>query len=451
MKLKYGYVTLALLMPVALMVSACVPMTPAPVTAPTEAPATEAMQEPTPEPMAEEEVVLKVMDNWGNQTDAKGPPLQSIFEDFMAAYPNITIEEEVFADTEIPIKIETAFLAGEEPDLILQNWGYGTLDWPDDGVAIDVGPLMEEWGLTDLFKEEALSQFTMDDGRVVAFPVEGFTWPIWYNMRILNEAGVDKVPETIDELIEAAQKVREAGYQPLVVGGLDWTGQSFFNVVNASTMPNDEFPAIYATGGFSQNQNFVDSVDLFVELRDAGVFADDSPGLEFASMNEMYFSGEAAMMHGGAWSFAECPDDVKQNTVVSGFPLPPDSPHAKPILPAGYMAKGLWITRNGSEKMDAVEKFVKFFFQPEMIARFVEQAGMTPPLKEVPVDESVLDPLFLQTLQWGDSIEYVEVIDLYIPTALWEPLTKTTKEAFLEGTPTDKIVADLDAAWESAE
>jgi multiple sugar transport system substrate-binding protein len=112
------------------------------------------------------------------------------------------------------------------------------------------------------------------------------------------------------------------------------------------------------------------------------------------------------------------------------------------------MAKGLWITRNGSEKMDAVEKFVRFFFQPEMIARFVEQAGMTPPLKEVPVDESVLDPLFLQTMQWGDSVEYVEVIDLYIPTALWEPLTKITKEAYLEGTPTDKIVTDLDGAWE---
>jgi ABC-type glycerol-3-phosphate transport system substrate-binding protein len=188
-----------------------------------------------------------------------------------------------------------------------------------------------------------------------------------------------------------------------------------------------------------------------VELRDAGLFADDSPGLEFSSMNEAFFSGQAAMMHGGSWSFAECPDEVKQHTIVSGFPLPADSPHQKPILPAGYVGKGIWITRNGSENLDAVEKFIKFFYQPEMIARFVEQAGMTPPLKDVPVDESTLDPLFLQSLQWGDSIELVEVIDLYIPTTLWEPLTKITKEAYLLDTPADKIVSDLDAAWEFAE
>ena len=33
-----------------------------------------------------------------------------------------------------------------------------------------------------------------------------------------------------------------------------------------------------------------------------------------------------------------------------------------------------------------------------MIARFVEQAGMTPPFKDVPVDESKLNPLFVQSL-----------------------------------------------------
>ncbi|MGQ9785122.1 MAG: ABC transporter substrate-binding protein [Anaerolineae bacterium] len=395
-----------------------------------------------------QKIVLKVMDNWGNQTDAKGPPLLSIFEDFMKAYPDVVIEEEVFADTEIPTKVETAFLAGEEPDIVFQNYGLGTLTWVDDGVVIPVTDLMEQWGLKDKFKEEALRQFTDSQGRISSFPLEGFTWPMWYNTKILKEAGVDEIPKTIDALIEAAQKVRAAGYQPLVVGGADWTGQALFDLIKSSVMTDQEAGAAYQYGGFSKNEKFVKAVELFVKLRNAKVFADNAEGLEFASMNEMYFSGKAAMMHGGAWSFAECPEETRQVTIVSGFPLPPDSPHVKPIYASGYLGKGVWITRNGAKKMDVVEKFIKFFFQPEMIARFVEQAGMTSPLKETPVDESKLNPLFAQTLKWGDSLESVEVMDLYIPPKAWEDLWKVTKKAFLPDTTVEQILADFDQAWE---
>jgi multiple sugar transport system substrate-binding protein len=242
--------------------------------------------------------------------------------------------------------------------------------------------------------------------------------------------------------------VRAAGYQPLVVGGADWTGQALFDLIKSSVMTDQEAGEAYVKGGFSENEKFKQSVELFVQLRDAGVFADSSEGLEFATMNEMFFSGKAAMMHGGSWSFAELPEAVQPDVVVSGFPLPPGSPHSKPIYASGYVGKGIWITRNGAKKMDAVEKFVKFFYQPEMIARFVEQAGMTSPLKETPVDASKLNPLFAQTVSWGDSTEAVEVMDLYIPSKAWEDLWKVTKKAYLPDTTAEQILADFDLAWE---
>ena len=113
--------------------SACVPAAPpaAEPAAPTEAapePAEEA-EAPAPEPQ-EEEVVLRIMDNWGaDPTHSKYTPLHSAFEDFMALYPNIKIEEEVFGDHEIPTKVVTMYLAGEEPDLVLQNLHQAALDW----------------------------------------------------------------------------------------------------------------------------------------------------------------------------------------------------------------------------------------------------------------------------------------------------------------------------------
>ena len=104
------------------------------------------------------------------------------------------------------------------------------------------------------------------------------------------------------------------------------------------------------------------------------------------------------MSHFGAWSFGEAPKELLPDIQLGGFPLPAGSPHKAPVIYSAYTAKGIWITPNGAAKMDAVKKFIQFFYKPEMIARFVEQAGMTPPMKDVPVDQAKLNPLFVQSL-----------------------------------------------------
>ena len=48
-----------------------------------------------------------------------------------------------------------------------------------------------------------------------------------------------------------------------------------------------------------------------------------------------------------------------------------------------------------------------------MIARFVEVAGMTPPLKDVPVDQAKLNPLFVQSLTI--PAEVAETPDFFLP------------------------------------
>lgn len=392
---------------------------------------------------------LDIMFNW-SESEGKGKALKKILEAFKSEYPEITLKQQLFTDSEIPTKVETAYLAGTEPDLVFQNWGHGTLEWPDQPLVVDVGPLMAQWGITDRLKADALAQFTVDGGRVVAFPLEGFVWPMWYNTAILNKAGVSAVPTTTDELINAAGKVRAAGYEPLATGGLDWTGQALFNLINTATMTNDDFAKVYEEGGFTTNQAFMDSVNLFIRLRDAGVFSDDSGGLDANAMLERYTSGKAAMIHAGSWSFDNIPEELRKDTVVSGFPLPPGSPHQSPIVANGYIGKGVWITRNGANNLDAVQKFVQFLYRPEVMARFVEMGSMVPPLKDLKVDTSQLNPVFIQALNWTpDSIEYVDVVDLHIPGTFWEPMTRVTKEAYLEGTSAEAIASGLQDAWES--
>ncbi len=404
-----------------------------PAAAPAQPTAPPAAQPQPTQPPAAEKVVLNIMHNWGPD-DAKGAPLQSIFADFMKANPDITVKDQVFVDADIPLKVETASAAKQEPDLVFVQRVGSPLSWTDSGVALPVNDLIKEWGLESQFKEVALDNFTLADGKLQAFPLEGYTWPIWYNTKVLKAAGVE-IPKTADELIEMAKKVRAAGYGPVIASGSDGMGQYLFTLIVQSAMTDEEAAKAFADGDWTV-PSAKKGVELFTQLRDAKVFVDGIEGIDFAAGNTTFFEGKTAMSHFGAWSFGEAPKELLPDLQLGGFPLPAGSPHKAPVIYSAYTAKGIWITPNGAAKMDAVKKFIQFIYKPEMMARFVEQAGMTPPLKDVPVDAAKLNPLFVQSLTL--PVEVAETPDFFLPPKVQPDFAKVSQEAFTPGTTADK-------------
>lgn len=418
---------------------------PAPTTPPPAAVEPTTPPPPPPTQAPAEKVTLNIMHNWGTD-DAKGAPLQSIFADFMKANPDIVIKDQVFVDADIPLKVETASAAKQEPDLVFVQRVGSPLTWTDSGVALPVNDWIKEWGLDTQFKPVALENFTNADGKIQAFPLEGYTWPIWYNTKVLKAAGVE-VPQTTDQLIEAAKKVRAAGYNPVIASGSDGMGQYLFTLIVQSMMTDAEAQKAFADGDWTV-PSAVKGIELFTQLRDAKVFVDGIEGIDFAAGNTTYFEGKTMMSHFGAWSFGEAPKELLPDIQLGGFPLPAGSPHKAPVYYSSYTAKGIWVTPNGATKIDAVKKFVQFFYKPEMIARFVEQAGMTPPIKDVPVDQEKLNPLFVQSLTL--PAEVAKTPDFFLPAKVQPDFAKISQEAFTPGTKADKILADLTAMYEAA-
>jgi multiple sugar transport system substrate-binding protein len=385
---------------------------------------------------------LTIWHNWGPD-DAKGPALQSVFKDFMAANPDITIKDEVYVDADIPLKVETATTAKQEPDLVFVQRVGSPIGWTDSGVTLPVNDLLTQWGFAGKFKDVALSNFTQADGKIQAFPLEGYVWPIWYDTKVFAAAGVP-IPTTTDDLIAAAKAIRAAGDQPVILSA-DGMGQYLFTLILQTCMTDQEAQQSIGKGDWT-TPAAIKAVNLFVQLRDAGVFVDNVQGIDYASANTQFGQGKVAMSHFGAWEFG-APEvaTVLPDVQIGGFPLPAGSPHKAPIYYSGFAAKGIWITPNGAAKMDAVKRFIQFIYQPTMIARFVEQAGMIPPLKDVPVDQSKLNPLFVQALTM--NAEVAESPDDFLPPAVGTDFGRVFTEALTPGTTAEKILADLTAAY----
>jgi multiple sugar transport system substrate-binding protein len=160
----------------------------------------------------------------------------------------------------------------------------------------------------------------------------------------------------------------------------------------------------------------------------------------------MFYTGKAAMWSGGSWYYGEAPESMRPDILVGGMPLSSPTAWKKPWILTGDDAKAVWITRNGVKKLDAVKKIIQCIYTPENIGGFVIDAGMPPPLKEVKVDEVKLNPIFKQTLEWGDMYEYISFAqaaagvdtsqafrDLWLPTTSAEMIVKEIDQAYMEG------------------
>jgi len=435
----------------ALVIGGCAPATPAatsqpavqPPVADTKAPAAPAPTQPPAAQPAVEKTTLSLISNWASGgTDPKGDVLKTILDDFMAANPDIEVTLEIVPDMDMGTKIETAFLGQQEPDLILQNWMGPSTAWLPDGVVIDLAPYLKEWGLEGKFKQTALKDYTVGD-KVAALPIEGFNWPIWYNTEILEKAGVTTLPTTWDELKDAAKKIRAAGYQPWSIGGKDWTGGDWFLTAISASLGKEKATELFSKGGFSQSAEARAFVEAFVDLRDSEVFADNFEGLEYETVQALFFSGKAAMIHDGSWAYASLPKELEGKIKLGGVPLPPNSKGAaKPFWYSSYEGKGLWVTRNGSQKLEAIKKFAQFFFQDKYMAQFVEKAGMVHPFNELEYDQSVLPSLFVDSLDL--DVDVVKPAHFYAPSNLYDAWYDVTKTAFSPGTSVDEILQTMD-------
>lgn len=405
----------------------------------------EATEEPVEGP---EELTLTMLHNMGPDAPV-GPTFQSIVDEFAATHPDITIEQQLDTGENVETLFETAYLAGEEPDIVMHNYLGPVRTWLADGLIIPLETYAAEWGLADRLLDDAVEQYTNADGHLEGIPMMGYNWPVWYNTAILAEAGLGSIPLTHDELIEAASKVRAAGYQPFATGGSDWTGAQDFEFIIMARLAPDQIQQLFDNGGWSADLDARAAVEAFVALRDAGVFVDNVEGLEFSSRNEMFFSGKAAMMHGGSWNYGEVPDELVDDIVLGGFPLPPGSPYERPTWWNAYLVKGLYVSRNGANKIDAIGEFVKFLYQPENIARLVEAGSFLPVIKDVLLDEQDLAPLFIKSLNLTDELGYILTADEVVPGDLWAGWDRIGNSAYVPGTSGEELLKAMDLLYET--
>lgn len=177
---------------------------------------------------------------------------------FMAENPDITIDySQTNPYASYLDQLLIAAQAGNAPYVahIKAEWLPQFLEL---GVLKDLTPYISEEVIAD-YNASAIEGVTVD-GQMVAMPWFGNTYAIYYNKALLEQAGVDTLPQNWQELIDAAYKVAALGDD---IYGLAIPNS---NGVEAGEGYN-VFPALWAHGG-----NFQDA-DGKINLTDEAAIA----------------------------------------------------------------------------------------------------------------------------------------------------------------------------------
>ncbi len=306
-----------------------------------------------------------------------------------AAEPQgIVIQEAVDAfneDSDVKIKVEfkgrngirngleAALDAGQQIDIydesderILGPWEKYNLDLEElvaDGYEDTATPALME-SFRDL----------SEDGTLKAIPYQPNVTAIFYNKDIFEEAGVEAVPTTWDEFLDACAKIKDAGYIPL-------TTDDAYAMVNFGThltrYVGEEKTIEIVTDGLWDDPAVKKVAEDYAELADLGYISEAVSSNAYPAGQREVSVGEVAMYLNGSW----LPNEEKANTGDDfnwgSFAYPAVEDGVTGTEAVSFGAQALAINKD-TENAEAAFAFIEMLTTGEYDAKLAEETAGIP-------------------------------------------------------------------------
>jgi raffinose/stachyose/melibiose transport system substrate-binding protein len=221
---------------------------------------------------------------------------------YQEANPNVRFNIEVMSGEPYKQKLATALQSNDRPHLIY-TWGGGVMfAQAEAGLLQDISAQMRGAWADSLNPGavEALSR----GGRVFGAPTHQTMVALFYNRRLLAQAGVD--PESLrtwDGLLEGVRKLRAAGIQPFSAGGSDkWPLNMIWANLSLRVGGRASFEAAFNRQGQGfAGPDFLRASDLFKQLIDLQPFQRGFLGDTAPQAAGQFGDGRVALQVMGNW------------------------------------------------------------------------------------------------------------------------------------------------------
>lgn len=367
---------------------------------------------------------------------------EKFIDTFEAANPGITVKFETFEAANYNTILATALAGGTGPDLMMVR-AYGGMESIASAGYLE--PLSTETipALAG-FAPSALAAETMrSDQQLYAVPFASQTQLVIYNKKIFAEHGIE-VPQTWDELIAAAKKLKDAGVFAFGNGtATAWQNETIVFDLVSSIMGKGFYEDLLAGKADFTDARFVDALAKLKDI--SAYFPDGFIGLDYPSAQQLFSSGMAGMFAGGSYelaTFATQNPDLELGVFAAPGVKADDEKLVGIYYDGGYAANA-----KGANK-EAALKFLNFVSSKEFGQEFANTLNNVSTIPGVTFD----NPLLAEVNQLnGSSIPYMMLVHFRFGEPSGSVLLQGEVQKIMAGQTTPeaagKAITEGLAAW----
>jgi len=366
---------------------------------------------------------------WHNSTTGPG---KQYWEDAAAAFEaeneGVTIDVQSIQNEDMDGRLQTAVNSGDMPDLFMARGGGKLADVVEAGAVKDLSDLISDEVRAD-YGDGVFDAFTID-GATYGVPTAVLPGGIFYSQDLFADAGVEPAG-TMDELVDATEKLKETGVAPIALGAMDaWPAAHWYYFFALRECSQEVMSEIATTLDFSDDCWLAAGEDLadFAETQPFNEgYLTTSAQQGAGSSAGLLANHQAAMELMGGWDvgvIASLTPDQKPLADLSWFPFPAvDGGDGDPTAMMG----GVDGYSCSVDSPSACEDFLNFIASQEWQEKYAEAYQTIPASKAA--QGAVTDPALQPLMDAYNEAAYVTV---WLDTLLGQSVGNALNTAVVE-------------------
>ncbi len=342
---------------------------------------------------------------------ATGPYFEKMAKEFHAANPSIDIKIEVVNWPNLLQKLQTDISAGANADISIIGTRW-LLDFVHDGIAEPLDGHMDA-----AFKDGFIGPFLKPgqiDGKTYGLPIAASARALYYNKAMLTKAGFPNGPDTWDDVVAAATKIKADG------------GNGFGLMAKGTEVDVYYYYALWSYGGEvldSHNKAAFDSpagikaLTLYKSMLDQGLTEPGPTNYTREDLQNQFKQGRLGMVITAPFLIGQIAKEAP--TLEYGIvPVP------KGTTRATYAVTDSVVMFKNSKVKPAAYKWLQFLFSKPARVEFNKNEGFLPTTKA-----AAADPLFTENKRLNIFVSLLPDARFAPTVTGWEDTAKAVTDA----------------------
>ena len=418
---------------------------------------TKALEQKPAETAKKEPVKVSFMDLWSkDKAENISTSVREALAKFGKDNPGIIVEEEAIGDqTAYYTKLKTLAASNDLPDIFISK-GSELAMFARNQVAAPLDEILDadaQW--KGGFVPSAFDDLT-NGGKIYGVPFSMLsTHVIYYNKKILADAGFQSFPATWGDFKSMIEKVKAKGIAPIALGNKEqWVAEScVLSALGDRFTGTDWFNSIKEKKGAKFTEpEFVKALAALQELAKAGAFNKDMNSINNDQQKTLYFNGKAAMFMEGSWAIGAVmagPKEVADNTEVAVLPSV-DGGKGDPKSMSGGAGSGFAVgTKGFAAKKDAIAKVLKAVSGQDY-AKSIAEKGEPVAFKVADYDKSKVSPLAVKYAEMASKLKFTPIYDSYLNPAVVSKMNAGLQELLIGAVTPEELAKRIQAEFEKA-